>query len=78
MTMSGERAWALCGAESFLTEVRGYDGLPEELRHQIPTILRHCLASSGPNSCDLAQKASHKDNLPWFGGRWLEPNEAKR
>ena len=36
MTMSGERAWALCGAESFLTEVRRYHDLPENLRYQIP------------------------------------------
>ena len=78
MTMPGERAWALCGAESFLTEVRRYHDLPENLRYQIPTILRHCFASSGPSSCDMAHQASHKDNPPWFGGRWLEPKEAKR
>ena len=78
MTMPGERAWALCGAESFLTEVRRYHDLPENLRYQIPTILRHCLASFVLSSCDIAHQANHGDNPPGFAGRCLGPDEAKR
>jgi len=49
---------------------RRHDGLPEELRRQIPVILRHY-----PSTLDIEHQARHGDDPNRWGGPWLAPEE---
>ncbi|CAN5243920.1 hypothetical protein BH10PSE16_BH10PSE16_42630 [soil metagenome] len=73
MTRPDERTRALRWAGEFLAEARRHEGLPEELRRQIPVILRHY-----PSSLEIAHQARYCDDAPGIGGRWLGPEEDKR
>lgn len=73
MTMPDERTRALRWVGEFLREVRGHEGLPEELRRQIPVILRHY-----PSSSEIAHQAEYGDDPSGIGGRWLGPEKQKR
>ena len=73
MTMPNERTRALRWAGEFLAEARRHEGLPEELRRQIPIILRYY-----PSSLDIAHQARHGDDPSGIGGHWLGPEEDKR
>lgn len=63
MTQPGERTRALRWAGESLREARGHEGLPEQLRRQIPRTLRHC-----PGSLDSsAHQARHGSDAPGIG-----------
>ena len=54
MTQPGERTRALRWAGESLREARGHEGLPEQLRRQIPRTLRHCPGSLDSSACRLS------------------------
>ncbi|MBH2018489.1 MAG: hypothetical protein I8H91_02770 [Burkholderiales bacterium] len=72
MTMPNERTRALRWAGEFLREAKRHEGLPEELRKQIPFILRHY-----PSALDIEHQARHGDDVSGIGGRWLGPEEQR-
>jgi len=73
MTRPNERARALRWAGEFLREARRHDGLPEELRCQIPAILRHY-----SSTLDIEHQVEYGDDPCGLGGCWLGPEKEKR